>query len=131
MSGQVLSRILSRCTTDPKGCFIFQGTKVRGYGQISIGGKRYYTHRVVFESVVSPIPTGLVLDHLCSNPSCCNPSHLEPVLQLENVARGRAGIQNRIKTHCPQGHPYDEENTYHSNQGRRHCKTCLKARDRR
>jgi hypothetical protein len=45
-----------------------------------------------------------------------------------------AGYHEATKTHCPQGHPYDEENTYvyiNKKTGRRsrHCRTCL--RDRR
>jgi transposase-like protein len=31
------------------------------------------------------------------------------------------------RTHCPAGHEYDEENTYHYS-GQRHCKTCRDAR---
>lgn len=30
----------------------------------------------------------------------------------------------RHKTHCPQGHPYDDENTYISPDGRRMCRAC-------
>lgn len=32
------------------------------------------------------------------------------------------------KTHCPQGHPYDEENTYVTPSGSRQCKTCRRVR---
>jgi hypothetical protein len=35
------------------------------------------------------------------------------------------------KTHCPQGHPYDEENTYHAPRtGDRHCRACQQQRNR-
>jgi hypothetical protein len=34
-------------------------------------------------------------------------------------------------THCPHGHPYDEENTYVDPIGRRHCKECRRIRRRR
>jgi hypothetical protein len=34
------------------------------------------------------------------------------------------GWFNRAKTECPQGHPYDEENTYRSKDGQRRCKAC-------
>ncbi len=34
------------------------------------------------------------------------------------------GAHNAIKTRCPHGHPYDEENTYLSPSKRRHCRTC-------
>lgn len=33
---------------------------------------------------------------------------------------------NKDKTHCPQGHPFDEENTYRYRDARR-CRTCLRA----
>jgi hypothetical protein len=32
------------------------------------------------------------------------------------------------KTHCPKGHLYDEENTYITPTGARHCRTCQKER---
>lgn len=35
------------------------------------------------------IPTNMDLDHLCRNPICVNPDHLEPVTHLENVRRGK------------------------------------------
>ena len=31
--------------------------------------------------------SGLELDHLCNNPSCIYPDHLDPVTQLENTRR--------------------------------------------
>lgn len=36
----------------------------------------------------------------------------------------RFGAANRRKTHCPQGHPYDEDNTYVSSRGTRACREC-------
>ena len=40
------------------------------------------------------------------------------------------GTGQRKKTHCPQGHPYDEENTLIS-RGQRRCRACLRAEKRR
>lgn len=37
---------------------------------------------------------------------------------------------SKDKTHCPQGHPYDEENTRHTTSGGRRCKTCDYNRNR-
>lgn len=34
------------------------------------------------------------------------------------------------RTHCPQGHPYDDANTYTSKKGSRHCRTCHRERER-
>lgn len=99
-----------------------------GYGVFTPPkGKRKYAHRLAYESIVGPIPPGLCLDHLCRNPSCVNPAHLEPVTQLENVRRGRRATQ----TACKHGHPYTDENTYRYSRGgdsrSRACRACVNA----
>ena len=38
---------------------------------------------------------------------------------------------NAEKTHCPQGHPYDEENTYEIPGGGRGCKECMREHTRK
>lgn len=35
-----------------------------------------------------------------------------------------------LRTHCPQGHPYDEANTHWKKDGSRNCKTCHRERER-
>jgi hypothetical protein len=39
--------------------------------------------------------------------------------------------QNSIKSHCPQGHLYDEANTRITKKNQRICRTCERARNRR
>jgi hypothetical protein len=51
-----------------------------------------------------------------------NPDHLEPVTTKTNLQRSPLAYANR--THCPKGHPYDSENTYHLPTGGRGCKRC-------
>lgn len=52
---------------------------------------------------------------------------LEPQIPVRlSTATGNAG-----KTHCPAGHPYDDENTYRSPQGRRVCRACRREKARR
>lgn len=75
------------------GCWIWQGPdNGQGYGTLRLPGvrKKSYAHRVSYEMLVGPIPEGLYLDHLCRNPPCVNPDHLEPVTHAENVRRGLA-----------------------------------------
>jgi hypothetical protein len=43
------------------------------------------------------------------------------------AARLACGRPRRSRTHCPQGHAYDRENTY-TYGTRRYCKACCKAR---
>jgi hypothetical protein len=66
------------------GCLVWLGHRdANGYARL--GGK--WAHRAVYEYEVGTIPDGHELDHLCVNPPCVNPSHLDPVTKVEHVAR--------------------------------------------
>lgn len=83
-----------------------------------------HAHRWSYMHFVGPIPDGAELDHLCRNRSCSRPEHLEPVTHLVNLRRGRSFVnQQRLITHCPKGHAYDEQNTY-LYRGMRMCRAC-------
>lgn len=109
-------------------CWMWEGTLTKGYGAIRVGRKMKYAHRVVYELLVGPILEGLTIDHLCRVPACINPDHLEPVTIGENTRRVSVWPQS-LRTHCPQSHPYDEENTY-VNDGKRECRECKRTRQR-
>lgn len=123
----MIDRLLAKVSYD-HGCWLFTGAQGKhGHGVIQRGRRTgtMLTHRAVFEVLVGPIPPGMSLDHLCRNPSCCNPLHLEPVTHAENVARGAAGQWQRAKTHCPHGHEYTADNTRLKQPGdRRECREC-------
>ncbi len=103
-----------------------------GYGYFWVGNGRRLcrAHRVAYELLIGSIPKGLELDHLCRNPPCVNPAHLEPVTTRENIRRGvRAGVVVALRTSCYKGHPYTPENTYGVGPDRRWrvCRTCRAA----
>ncbi len=126
---QLLQKLKSKIVVDANGCWIWQGKPGRaGYGGIEVDHKPYRSHRLMYMLVRGAIPMGLELDHLCRVKMCCNPDHLEAVTHFENCRRGISGDRQRAKTHCPEGHPYDEENTYVRADGERNCRAC--ARDR-
>ena len=111
---------------DVEGCWNWVASIAdTGYGQFADRGVRHYAHRFAYQQMVGEIPEGLVLDHLCRNRACVNPWHLDPVTQKINVARSYGA-----RTHCPQGHPYDEANTYVTTRGVRQCRECKRIRDR-
>lgn len=119
-------------------CWLWTRAKnAYGYGVFQLvptykgkGGKQVKAHRHAYELLVGPIPDGMQLDHLCRVRSCVNPDHLQPVDNRTNALRGQGfTAKNAKKTHCPQGHPYDEKNTYHAPKtGWRQCRTCIQAR---
>lgn len=125
-------RFLSKIQQDDNsGCWLWMATTHKGYGKFAVGSKRDGTnrnvlaHRYAYELWVGPIPEGLVLDHLCRTPGCVNPNHLEPVTVAENTRRGDLWLVSASKTHCPQGHPYDEVNTlWRKGARQRRCRTC-------
>lgn len=107
-------------------CWLFTGTHSgSGYGNISHQNRGVYAHRAAYELLVGPIPLGFELDHLCRVRHCVNPRHLEPVTRTENILRGEgACAKNSRKTHCINGHPFDEVNTRWRPNGQRTCRAC-------
>lgn len=97
-----------------------------GYGQFVIRKPRIVqAHRFAYELLVGPIPEGLVIDHLCRNKACVRPDHLEPVTHRVNILRGVGpSAWHARKTHCPQGHEYNTENTHRRASGARDCRKC-------
>jgi hypothetical protein len=128
-------RITRNVTADDNGCWNWNlyVSPSTGYGFLTTGGRRHLAHRVSYESLVGPIPDGLQIDHLCRNRRCVNPEHLEPVTGSENCNRAPVHVaHNRAKTHCPNGHPYDEANTGRTGRYQhRYCRACARAANRR
>lgn len=122
---------------DPmSGCWLWGGARSGGnngndYGATSDeNGRVIYAHRASYEFFREKIPANLQIDHKCKNKLCINPDHLEVVSARENNMRseGRASLNNR-KTHCHNGHEFDEKNTwYEKNKDgsikARHCRKC-------
>jgi len=119
-TGDKMNTVLAGPFVEPqKDCWLYAGViGANGYGLVRTEEGRYrVAHRVVYEGEVGPIPEGLQIDHLCRVRRCINPTHLEAVTPRENTRRSyeypsnRVAYLNKLKTHCPKGHPYNEENT--------------------
>lgn len=104
-----------------------------GYPGVSIYGesdrsRRWPTHRLVLLAFVGPLPEGLHSRHLNGNSMDNRLANLAYGTVSENAMdKLRHGTHPEArKTHCPQGHPYDERNTYFipSRPRKRYCRTC-------
>jgi hypothetical protein len=104
-----------------------------GYGRVALSmdskPKTWKRATLVALAFHGPRPEGMIVRHLDNDTGNDRPENLEWATQSVNmfdrVAAGTHPFAN--KTHCPQGHPYDEENT-RLYQGRRYCRQCLKDR---
>jgi hypothetical protein len=133
-----VERWLARVRKEPNGgCWLWPGSlDSKGYAHTgySIDGKTYDArlHQLFYTRFAGPVGEGLELDHLCRVRACCNPDHLEAVSHQENTRRGEAGglrnrgpvWENSQKSHCKNGHPFDEANTYRTKNGNRRCRAC-------
>ena len=127
-------RFMSHVIPEPNsGCWLWEAqVSKEGYGRFHTAeGKQGWSHRISYELFKGAIPEGLHLDHICRNRICCNPEHLEPVTPTENCFRGESHIpKNKIKTHCKNGHEFNDKNTYwfsYRETMHRKCRACRSA----
>lgn len=109
------------------GCWEWIGARNRnGYGMVYFHGRRRQAYHVTWElHHQRALPAGKEIDHLCSNPRCVNPLHLEPVTHRENLLRGNTTAARRSRqTHCKRGHEFTPQNTYISKRNERVCRKC-------
>jgi hypothetical protein len=120
---------------DGTGCWNWSGN-LDAYGRaerLTFDGAKVRPYRLAYELLVGPIPPAHHVHHVCGNPRCINPGHLEAILPVDH-SRLHAKLSEFGQTHCRNGHPFDERNTYINTDktGRlfRQCRACKARREK-
>ena len=105
----VPERFATHISIDPdSGCWIWIGTIDKlGYPRVSINRHSKSAQRIVYESIICPIPKGKILRRTCHDPNecrrvgrqcphrrCVRPDH---GVVTENIGRPRLSIKERIR----------------------------------
>ncbi len=110
-----------------------------GYLRVSLPGRKdAYVHEVILETFKGPRPPGCEGSHKngknddnrADNLLWETPSQNNRRKEAHGTAMfGARNVQGR-KTHCPNGHAYDDKNTRRAN-GKRICRLCARDNMRR
>jgi hypothetical protein len=115
------------------GCWEWTGSvsPSTGYGQYRTDTHNLTVHRMAYQLFRGEIQDGFHVHHECQNRTCFNPDHLTVLTPSEHWALGDNPSAKRARqTHCQNGHPFDDSNTWVNKRGHRRCRACHAERER-
>jgi hypothetical protein len=133
-----LQRFEEKFTRSEK-CWEWNGAAhALGYGHFYFQGRNRRAHAVSkhlyegFPIDANALKGGLEWDHLCRNPRCVRPEHLELVSKKINNLRGTSpAAMNKRKATCPAGHELTDGNLLEKEKGYRSCRKCHREREKK
>lgn len=113
-----IDRLMSKIdVAGPDECWMWRGASngERGNFQLDTYTRRYTNSaRATYLLLVGPVSAELVVRHTCDVGLCCNPRHLVPGTQADNMrdrverGRSRLGKLPHVELSCPQcGNTFD------------------------
>jgi len=99
MEQKYIDRFFKKVSPEPmSGCWLWTGVSYNGYGSLKVKKTVWAAHR--FSALIHGLDmTKPVVRHMCNNPTCVNPSHLETGTQQQNcVDMVRSGNQVHQKS---------------------------------
>lgn len=137
MNTALAAVIESRSVAVPfSGCWIWMGSTVNGYGQMTYKGKHMMVHRASFLAHHPGIQKPKLVCHHCDIRECVNPDHLYSGDFVSNradmLARKRWAHPYGLRDSCSAGHVYEQVGfRIDKHDGSRVCKECQKLHKRR
>jgi hypothetical protein len=132
---RIPERVWRKIDQDESGCWLWKGSTTDGYGMTlrysrsERPSRNDLVHRWMLEVKTGAV--GVQALHSCRKRNCVNPEHLRWGTNSDNqfdAVKDGTHVSKR-KTHCPQGHEYNEENTL-VRGNRRICLTCKREQDK-
>lgn len=92
-------------------CWEWTGLRSRGgYGRMRVaGGPTSAAHRYALLTRLGSLDNAETARHHCDNPPCCNPKHLEPGSQLQNVCDRNGRARTAVGTQTRSGKLTDDD----------------------
>lgn len=127
-------RVWSRPRPRVRGGLLSPYTGSHGYLMTKLNDRNWAIHKLVALAFLGPCPPGMEVRHLDGDRQNARLTNLAYGTKSENRRdRFQHGTDHNLnKTHCPQGHPYDEANTdtILSRPAARYCRECRRRHTR-
>lgn len=109
-----------RYVVESEGCWEWLGAvNMNGYGVVSVQRTNTPAHRVAWERANGPIPSGMLIDHICRNRRCVNPAHLRLATRRQNAENIKLRTDNTSGVRGVLWHNRDHIWEVHAQSGRK------------